>query len=67
VAHYQAPAKASNSSREAQEVMNLPDNLGTKKNKDSSPGGGYSLNNDIISDMNKKNQLNRINIKFGAA
>lgn len=35
--------------------MNLPDNLGAKKNKDSSPGGGYSLNNDIISDMNKKN------------
>jgi hypothetical protein len=46
--------------------LNLPDNLGAKK-KDTSSGGGYSLNNDIINDMNKKNQLNRINIKFGAA
>ena len=46
--------------------MNLPNHMGAKK-KDDSPSVGYSLNTDIISDMKKKNLLNRINNKFGAA
>jgi hypothetical protein len=48
-------------------VLNLPDNIGGKKKDDSGLGGaGYSLNNDIINDMKKKNLLNRINSKFSA-
>jgi hypothetical protein len=53
-----------NSAKEIQEVLNLPDNLGGKKKGDG--GSGVRLNEEIISDMNKKNLLNRINNKFSS-
>ena len=46
--------------------MNLPDNLSAKKKDDPFHGFGVNLNDVILSDMKKKNALNRVNSKFAS-
>jgi len=49
------------SRREIEEVMNLPDNLGSQKKIHVSGGQGHSLNDEILKDMQRKNILKHIN------